>query len=649
MRSRRKRSGTARLLPVTMALCTGLVTALSVGAPRPAGMEAAALEPEIAESEMRAHIERYTADRGSLDRYFAVEAARRGGAEQNPSERLAGRMSPAYQTRMRRFQEEWRRALDALDFDRMGQTGRIDYLLLANYLRQEMKRLDFQAKASAEAEPLLPFAPVIQELEDARRRKESANPRQAAGTLNNLKKHVEEVRRKLEEQVQAAKGAEDRVAVAGIKRSVANRAALSTDGLRATLKRWYGFHHGYDPLFTWWAEKPYQALEKELESYSKFLREKLVGVTAENPHRIVGDPVGREALMSELAYEMIPYTPEDLIAVGEREMAWCESEMKRASREMGYGNDWHKALEAVKQMHVEPGEQPEVIRKLAFEAVEYLKERDLISIPDLAVEIWRMEMMSPERQLINPFFTGGEIIRISYPTDTMEEDDKLMSMRGNNIPFSRATVHHELIPGHHLQGFMTERYRPYRRLFRTPFWGEGWALYWELRLWDLGFPRTPAERVGMLFWRMHRCARIIFSLSFHLEKMTPEECVNFLVDRVGHERANAEAEVRRSFDGSAPPLYQAAYLLGGLQIRELHRELVESGKMTEREFHDAVLKENSIPVEMLRAELTRQMLTHDFRSSWRFYDLERARAAVAGSPQPSRGRNALRWGAGGGN
>ena len=70
--------------------------------------------------------------------------------------------------------------------------------------------------------------------------------------------------------------------------------------------------------------------------------------------------------------------------------------------------------------------------------------------------------------------------------------------------------------------------------------------------------------MGALFWRMHRSARIIFSLNFHLGKMTPEQAIQFLVDTVGFERANAEGEVRRSFNGSYPPLYQVGYMIGGL-------------------------------------------------------------------------------------
>jgi uncharacterized protein (DUF885 family) len=334
---------------------------------------------------------------------------------------------------------------------------------------------------------------------------------------------------------------------------------------------------------------------------------------------IGGRPIGHDGLLVELAGEMIAYTPEELLAIADKEFAWCEAEMKKASREMGFGDYWHKAVEKVKTLHVEPGKQPEMIRDLAREAIDYLAKHGLVTVPPLARETWRMEMMSPQRQLINPFFTGGEVISVSFPTNTMSHEAKLQSMRGNNVPFSRATVHHELIPGHHLQGFMTARYRSHRAAFGTPFWGEGWALYWEMLLYERGFPKTPEDRVGFLFWRMHRCARITFSLSFHLGKMSPQECIDYLVKRVGHERDNATAEVRRSLAGRDGPLYQAAYMLGGLQIRALRRELVGGGKMTERAFHDAILRQNRIPIALVRASLSGPPPTRDFRSDWKFY------------------------------
>jgi uncharacterized protein (DUF885 family) len=345
---------------------------------------------------------------------------------------------------------------------------------------------------------------------------------------------------------------------------------------------------------------------------------------------IAGRPIGREALLAELKHELIPYTPEELIEIAARENEWCQAELLKASREMGFGDDWQKAVEKVKTMHVAPGEQPYLIHDLAWEAIDYLRKHDLVTVPPLAAETWGLQMMSPQRQLINPFFTGGNEISVSFPTDTMTHDQKLQSMRGNNIPFARATVHHELIPGHNLQFYMASRYRPYRRLFSTPFWGEGWALYWEMVLYARGFPKTPEDRVGFLVWRKHRCARIVFSLSFHLGRMRPQECIDYLVANVGFDPHNAAAEVRRSFEG-AEPLYQAAYMLGGLQFRALRAELVDSGKMTNRAFHDTILQAGNMPVVAVRALLTDQELTKDGVPEWRFYESLSGDQRVAGA------------------
>src|SRR5262249_38534523 len=428
-----------------------------------------------------------------------------------------------------------------------------------------------------------------------------------ASLLNNLKKQIDDARQRIEPSFPGERrgAAEATASSAKIKKTVAYRAVAVLNNLRNSLRNWYTFYNGYDPIFTWWNEEPYKAIDQSLSGYASFLAERVVGIRAEpaqagapanvnraavnppTPQRaglatpragdtsdIVGDPIGREALLSELQSEMVPYTPEELIAIANKEMAWCENEMKKASRELGYGDDWKKALEHVKNHYVEPGKQPEMIRDLALEAIKFVDDHDLITVPQLAKDTWRMEMMTPERQLVSPFFLGGETILVSFPTNTMAHEQKMMSMRGNNIDFARATVFHELIPGHHLQGFMAARNKPYRSIFGTPFWSEGNALYWELLFWDLNFAKTPENKIGMLFWRMHRCARIIFSMSFHLEKMTPQECIDLLVNKVGHERDNATAEVRRSFDGSYGPLYQIAYLIGGLQQYAMHKELV---------------------------------------------------------------------------
>ncbi|EGF28403.1 X-Pro dipeptidyl-peptidase [Rhodopirellula baltica WH47] len=346
--------------------------------------------------------------------------------------------------------------------------------------------------------------------------------------------------------------------------------------------------------------------------------EKLPPATSSVEKDLSGTPVGRERIELELRRQFIDHSPEELIELAEREYAIVRSEMVRVAQDMGLGDDWKAAVERMKNHHVAPGQQPVLIGEMAEQSVDWLRKRDWITVPPFADYCWRMIMMTPERQKVNPFFTGGEVISVSFPTSEMSPSDKRQSLRGNNIGYARATVHHELIPGHHLQMFSNERYQPHRRTMSTPFWLEGLAVYWELKLYDDGFARTPEERMGMLVWRAHRCARIIFSLNFHLGRFSPDQCVDFLVDNVGFERRNATAEVRRSIGPSYPPLYQAAYMLGALQIRQLHREMVLSGEMTEREFHDSIMEAGMLPIAMLREILKQEPLQRDEPPRWKF-------------------------------
>ena len=569
------------------------------------------LAPRGTESEMRDIVTRFTADENALNRRWNVDYA------------------PTRRARFREFYKGWQSQLRGLDFDKLSQNGRIDYVLMNHNLRHALGLLDREEKMWAESAPVLPFGNDIFTLVDARRRMEKVDPQKAAVTLVALGKKVEDVSKAVIAGLQASdttrpqppgarpQGANGDFAPLKVNKVVAHRSAELLNALKADLKSWYDFYSGYDPLFTWWARDPYRRADSLMTAYNRTLRERIVGFRTGQPDPIIGDPIGRDAIIADLRDEMIAYDPEDLVKIAEIEFAWSEAEMKKAAKELGFGDNWKGALDKVKELYVPPGEQPELIRRLAFEAIDFIGKRDLVTVPPLARDIWRIEMMSPERQRVSPFFLGGETIQVSYPTDGMTHEEKLMSMRGNSPHLSHATVHHELIPGHHLQGFMNSRYQAHRRgAFGTPFWTEGWALYWEMLLWDQGFNATPEDRVGALFWRMHRSARIIFSLGFHLGTMTPQQAIDYLVDRVGHERANAEAEVRRSFLGTYPPLYQLAYMMGGLQFRSLHQELVGSGKMTNKAFHDAVLQGGAMPVEMVRAMLTNAPLTRDYQAQW---------------------------------
>jgi len=545
-------------------------------------------------SEINDLMVRYQADKGSIARFYFVVN------------------SPERRQQLQKLDSDYLRQLDQTDFNTLPVGSRVDYILFRKKLQEELHQYQEEETQYNGLTTWFPFADKVYAIEKIRRRGTEQNAQQLAATFHDMAIEVGKKTKELRKR-------------STLDINLILRGEGIVKGLQQALQSVNTFYNGYDPQYTWWTAAPGEELDSALSLYARSWKaaEKTAPGSKEDSSDIVGFPIGREELIRQLQNELIPYTPEELIAIANKEFAWCDAEMLKASREMGFGDDWKKALEKVKNTYVPAGKQPEAIMDLYNQSIAFLKKNDLVTIPPIAEETWRMIMMTPERQRVNPFFTGGETLSISYPTDDMSEADKLMSMRGNNPHFSRATVHHELIAGHHLQMFMCDRYKAYRN-FNTPFWIEGWALYWEMLLWDLHFPRSPEDRVGMLFWRMHRCARIIFSLNFHLGKWTPQQCIDFLVDRVGHERANAEGEVRRSFVAGLgySPLYQLAYMIGGLQFYALKKELVDGGKMTIKQYHDAVLKENQLPVEMIRAILTNQQISKDFKTSWRFYQIK---------------------------
>jgi hypothetical protein len=598
-------------------ICIGLlaIARTAVGQAAPAkddGVPQLASLVSLPGSELADVVDRFVTDRTALLRRYDASG------------------SPEQRVRLRGFYSAWRSRLREVDFNKLGQEGRVDYLLLDARLRHEIDLLDRDEKVAADSRRLLPFADPLLALQDARRNMKTIDAAASARTLSRITEQADSLRKLFESTparradtstaIAASTGrttAAPAVAPAATK-IVAYHSAQEIDDLRGTLGAWFRYYDGYDPMFSWWVRDPYKRTDDALKRYARTLRERVVGWREGEDEPIVGLPIGAEGLKADLAFEMIPYTPQELIAIAEREYAWSFNEMKKASRALGFGDDWKAAVEKVKNSYVAPGKQTDLVRDLALQAEKFIDDHDLVTVPPLAKEVWRMEMMSPERQKVSPFFLGGEVILVSYPTDGMSEDDKMMSMRGNNPHFSHATVFHELIPGHHLQGFMSARYQPQRRAFSTPFWNEGQSLYWEMLLWDMGFHATPEDKVGALVWRLHRSARIVFSLKYHLGQMTPQEAIDYLVDNVGFERANAEGEVRRSFNGSYGPLYQAAYMLGGLQIRALRHELVDSGKLTDRQFHDAILQGGPMPIELVRARLLKLPLTRDYSAQWKF-------------------------------
>jgi uncharacterized protein (DUF885 family) len=548
-------------------------------------------------------IRRYTEDENYITRFSRME------------------YSEERWTRLEAFYNDWLARLEAIDYEALSATDRIDFHLLRTNARWSLDSLALERRRLEGMTEVLPFRAHVQALELARFRMEPCDPAAAATTLADIGAQA----KKVLERVKAAKKKEDERGPDAITLTpiAAKRAASAIDGLTSTLDTWSRAYDEFVPEFGWWTRKPREEAQQQMRDLAKHLREEVAGLKGKDEDPLVGDPIGREGLLADIRGEMLAYTPEELITIGERELAWCEAEVQKAAKELGF-DDWKLALAKVKDAHVSPGDQAAYVRDESRAMIKFLRDGDLITVPQLCEESWRLEMHSPQTQKTLPYAVyGGQYMGVSYAAESMSHSDKLMSMRGNNKHFTHIVTPHELIPGHHLQGFFAARERAYRRTFSTPFLVEGWALYWEFRLWELNWAGATGndanmDRIGMLFWRMHRAARIIVSLKFHLSEMTPQQMIDFLVERVGHEKSGATAEVRRYIGGDYSPLYQCAYMLGGIQLHTLHKELVGSGAMTDKQFNDGVMRENSIPIELIRAALSAESLSKDWTPAWRF-------------------------------
>src|SRR6185503_17242713 len=251
-----------RALVVTCLLCCFVIQIPAQTSSRTNGgrLKTPAADPngKTPVSAMRSAIERYTVDRGSLQRSYPVTISR------------------SRRERFKKFYEEWLSSLQSQDFDSMSQDGKIDYILFKTHLEYELRQLDIQSRQMTEIEPLVPFGAKIVELEEARRRMEPIDSAKIAATLNDLRKQVDERRRAIE------LGLRDTNTETGrIKKTVGNRAVAAINGLRNNLRNWYTFYDGYDPMFTWWNEEPYKSLDQSMTNYATFLSERVVGIRTE--------------------------------------------------------------------------------------------------------------------------------------------------------------------------------------------------------------------------------------------------------------------------------------------------------------------------------------------------------------------------------
>ncbi|MBN9644409.1 DUF885 domain-containing protein [Corynebacterium mendelii] len=212
--------------------------------------------------------------------------------------------------------------------------------------------------------------------------------------------------------------------------------------------------------------------------------------------------------------------------------------------------------------------------------------------------------------LIDPAGTGG--IFYTPPNDDFSRPGRMWwSVPAGEDTFHRwqelTTVYHEGVPGHHLQCGQAVCERDRLNLWRRlACWnsghGEGWALYAEALMDELGYHDDPGTKMGLLDAQRLRAARVVLDTGVHLKKDTgdggrwdADYAWSFLRDNVAMAEANLRFEFHRylGWPGQAP-----SYALGQ-NLWQRMRARAEAKAMTTRAFHSTALAEGSIPMGIL--------------------------------------------------
>lgn len=169
----------------------------------------------------------------------------------------------------------------------------------------------------------------------------------------------------------------------------------------------------------------------------------------------------------------------------------------------------------------------------------------------------------------------------------------------------QALAYHEGIPGHHMQIAIAQELQglpEFRTLGGHTAFIEGWALYAEEIPKELGLYTDPYKEFGQLGMEIFRAARLVVDTGLHSKKWTREEAVQYYLTNIPNPEGDVRAEIDRYI---VWPGQATAYMIGKLKIIELRRkaEAALGDDFDVREFHDAVLTNGSVPLDILDANI----------------------------------------------
>ena len=297
-------------------------------------------------------------------------------------------------------------------------------------------------------------------------------------------------------------------------------------------------------------------------------------------------------------------TPEQIHELGLSEVARIRAEMDEVVRRSGFKGD-RKAY--IQHLRTSPQYYPKTGPELMAAAAYHAKTIDgwmpklFGRLPRLPYTVKEIPADQAEGTTTAYYEPGAaETGRAGvYRVNTSKLDQRPLY----ELP---ALTVHEAVPGHHHQIALQQeldlpKFRRHAAFF-TAF-VEGWGLYSERLGIEMGLYDTPEKNMGRLSYEMWRATRLVVDTGMHAKGWTRDQAIQFMLDNTALSRGNIEAEVNRYITWPGQAL---AYKIGELKIRELRTKAEKAlgDKFDLRSFHDTVLENGAVPLDVLEAHVT---------------------------------------------
>ena len=292
-------------------------------------------------------------------------------------------------------------------------------------------------------------------------------------------------------------------------------------------------------------------------------------------------------------------TPEQIHQIGLDEVKRIEREMQAMMREAGFKGsiaEYERQLDTAPGQHFHSKDEMLAFCRNVAKIVEPELPNQFKHIPMLLYGIRpipedREQASATNAQAPSPDYTAPGWMNLNtYQPEKQVKYDK------------EALVLHEAVPGHVLQLSLAEALSglpEFRKFYSNSAYVEGWALYAESLGSQLGVYRDPASHFGQLASERFRAVRLVVDTGLHAMGWTREQAIEYFKTNAPTESL-AEVDRYISWPGQA-----LAYKMGQLKIAQLRTEAEQKlgARFDIREFHDLVLRNGVLPLELLQQQV----------------------------------------------